>query len=165
MILIWRTFEKLQRVRFCCCDDNHLNQWFHTVIFLYYFWFINQMIGSSKIVVERSQLFVYFNVIFSLKYQHFTSEDKMLWYTYLYENRMFKNSIVRTEKCFKSGVGKERSVALIKSLIDVWWRRCAWGAFVKDRFKVDQINKLISIKLFMFICLCLCHMLEEADVP
>ncbi len=30
-------------------------------------------------------------------------------------------------------------MGLIKSLIDAWQRRRAWGAFVKDWHKVDQI--------------------------
>jgi len=58
-----------------------------------------------------------------LKITTLVTRLKMLLYTFLYENIMFTNKYVRSSiivkwKCLRNGVGKEKRVALIKSLID-----------------------------------------------
>ena len=59
------------------------------------------------------------------------TEDKMLWYTYLYENILFTNkwdtALIIERKDAWEASAEESRVALIKSLI-MWDRKIALGA-------------------------------------
>ncbi len=79
----------------------------------------------------------------------------MLWYTYLYENRTFTNkqnaallekenaaligkenaALLGKENAWEVGWVKEKRVALIKSLIDPWKRKCFEACLSKINLK------------------------------
>jgi len=71
----------------------------------------------------------------------------LIWKLNVY--KQIERSIARKGKCLRSGVGKEKRMVLIKSLIDEWRRRRTWDAFVKNWPEVDQFLEADSCYFWM----------------